>query len=92
MKKLYKKTKILQKTIYNYLNLWYYYYSDISLERNGKKMELENIKKIIKDLEANGFDIFYIKGNDTDSIKLYEDNKLVVFVNYNYGYVDIISK
>ena len=55
-------------------------------------MKLEDIKKIIKDLEANGFDIFYTKGNDTDSIKLYEDNKLVVFVNYNYSYIDIISK
>ena len=55
-------------------------------------MELENIKRIIKDLEANGFDIFYTKGNDTDSIKLYEDKKQVIYVNYNYSYIDIISK
>lgn len=55
-------------------------------------MKLEDIKKIIKDLEGNGFDIFYTKGNDTDSIKLYEDNKQVIYINYNYSYIDIISK
>lgn len=55
-------------------------------------MELENIKKTIEDLEKNGFDIFYTKGNDADSIKLYEDNKQVIYINYNYSYIDIISK
>ena len=55
-------------------------------------MELENIKKIIEDLEKKGYDIFYTKGNDADSIKLYEDNKQVIYVNYNYGYIDIINK
>ena len=38
-------------------------------------MELEDIKKMIKDLEEDGFDVFYTKGNDADTIKLYEDNK-----------------
>ena len=55
-------------------------------------MKLEEIKKIIKDLENKGFDIFYTKGNDADSIKVYEDNKEVVYINYNYSYIDIISK
>ena len=55
-------------------------------------MELENIKKIIKDLEENGFDVFYTKGNDADSVKVYEDKKQVIYVNYNYSYIDIIEK
>ena len=55
-------------------------------------MTLENIKKTIKELEANGFDVFYTKGNDVDSIKLYEDKKQVIYVNYNYKYIDIIEK
>lgn len=55
-------------------------------------MELENIKKIIKDLESKGFDIFYTKGNDADSIKLYEDNTKIIYINYNYSYIDIINK
>ena len=61
---------------------------------NGEKekMKLENIKRIIKDLEANGFDVFYTKGNDADSVKLYEDSKQVIYINYNYSYIDIISK
>ena len=46
-------------------------------------MELENIKKMIKDLEANGFDVFYTKGNDADTIKLYEDETQVIYINYN---------
>lgn len=55
-------------------------------------MELENIKKIIKDLEAKGFDIFYTKGNDAESVKVYEDDKQVIYINYNYSYIDIINK
>ena len=55
-------------------------------------MELENIKKIIKDLESKGFDIFYTKGNDADSIKVYEDKTQVIYINYNYSYIDIIEK
>lgn len=55
-------------------------------------MKLENIKKIIEDLERQGFDIFYTKGNDADSVKLYEDSTQVIYINYNYSYIDIISK
>ena len=57
-----------------------------------KKMKLENIKKMIKDLELNGFDVFYTKGNDAESVKLYEDNTQVIYINYNYSYIDIINK
>ena len=55
-------------------------------------MELENIKKIIKELEAQGFDVFYTKGEDANSVKVYEDEKRIIYVNYNYSYIDIISK
>ena len=55
-------------------------------------MELENIKKMIKDLEEDGFDIFYTKGNDAESVKIYEDEKQVIYINYNYSYIDIINK
>lgn len=55
-------------------------------------MELENIKRIIKDLEVKGFDIFYTKGNDAESVKVYEDNTQVIYINYNYSYIDIITK
>ena len=55
-------------------------------------MKLEDIKKIIKDLEANGFDIFYTKGNDAESVKVYEDNSQIIYINYNYSYIDIINK
>ena len=55
-------------------------------------MKLENIKKIIKDLEEKGFDIFYTKGNDVGSVKLYEDSKQIIYVNYWYSYIDIINK
>ena len=55
-------------------------------------MTLENIKRIIKDLEYQGFDIFYTKGNDAESVKVYEDNKQVIYINYNYSYIDIINK
>lgn len=55
-------------------------------------MKLENIKKTIKDLESKGFDIFYTKGNDAESVKVYEDETQVIYVNYNYSYIDIINK
>lgn len=55
-------------------------------------MELENIKRIIKDLEEDGFDVFYTKGNDAESVKVYEDEKQVIYINYNYSYIDIINK
>ena len=55
-------------------------------------MKLENIKRIIEYLEYQGFDIFYTKGNDADTIKLYEDNKQIIYINYNYSYIDIINK
>ena len=55
-------------------------------------MTLEDIKKIIKKLEAQGYEIFYTKGDDADSIKVYEDKKQVIYINYNYSYIDIIEK
>ena len=55
-------------------------------------MTLENIKKIIKDLESKGFDIFYTKGNDADSVKLYEDDNTIIYINHFYSYIDIITK
>ena len=55
-------------------------------------MKLENIKRIIEYLECQGFDIFYTKGNDADSIKVYEDKKQAIYINYNYSYIDIINK
>ena len=55
-------------------------------------MKLEDIKKIIKDLEVKGFDIFYTKGNDAESVKVYEDNSQIIYINYNYSYIDIINK
>lgn len=54
--------------------------------------KLYNIKQFINDLEHQGFDIFYTKGNDTDNIKVYEDKKQVIYINYNYKYIDIIEK
>ena len=55
-------------------------------------MELKEVKKLIKDLECQGYDIFYTKGNDADSIKVYEDKRQVIYINYNYSYIDIIEK
>ena len=55
-------------------------------------MKLEEVKKTIKELESKGYDIFYTKGNDADSVKVYEDKQQVVYINYNYSYIDIISK
>lgn len=54
--------------------------------------KLYNIKQFLEDLERQGFDIFYTKGNDADSLKVYEDKKQVIYINYNYSYIDIISK
>lgn len=53
---------------------------------------MKNIKKIIKELESKGYDIFYTKSNDADSVKVYEDEKQVIYINYNYSYIDIINK
>ena len=65
----------------------------ISFRRiGGGKMKLEDIKKLIKELETQGFDVFYTKGNDADSIKVYENKKQVIYINYNYSYIDIIEK
>ena len=55
-------------------------------------MKLENIKKIIKDLEKDGYDVFYTKGNEAESVKVYEDKTQVIYINYNYSYIDIITK
>ena len=58
-------------------------------------MELKkvyNVKQFIDDLERQGFDIFYTKGNDADSVKVYEDTTQVIYINYNYKYIDIIEK
>lgn len=55
-------------------------------------MKLEEVKKIIEELESKGYDVFYTKGNDAESVKVYEDKKQVVYINYNYSYIDIISK
>lgn len=55
-------------------------------------MKRKEVTKIIKDLESRGFEVFYTKGNDADSVKVYEDKKQVIYVNYNYSYIDIIEK
>ena len=55
-------------------------------------MKLENIKKIIKDLESKGFDIFYTKGNDAESVKVYEDETQIIYINYNYSNIEIKKK
>ena len=54
--------------------------------------KLYNIKQFLEDLERQGFEIFYTKGEDADSVKLYEDNTQIIYVNYNYSYIDIVSK
>ena len=54
--------------------------------------KLYNIKQFIDDLERQGYDIFYTKGDDADSVKVYEDKKQVIYINYNYKYIDIIEK
>ena len=55
-------------------------------------MKLKKVKKLIEKLEANGYDVFYTKSNDVGSVKLYEDSKQVIYVNYWYSYIDIITK
>ena len=57
-----------------------------------KLEKLYNTKQFLKDLEQQGFEIVYTKGNDADSVKVYEDNKETIYINYNYSYIDIISK
>lgn len=57
-----------------------------------EKMKLEEVKKLLEELESKGYDVFYTKGNDADSVKVYEDNDQVIYINYNYSYIDIISK
>ena len=57
-----------------------------------KIKKLYNITQFLEDLEHQGFDIFYTKGNDADSVKVYEDKKQIIFINYNYKYIDIIEK
>ena len=57
-----------------------------------KIKKLYNVKQFIDDLERQGYEIFYTKGDDADSIKVYEDKKQVIYINYNYSYIDIIEK
>ena len=57
-----------------------------------KIKKLYNIIQFLEDLEAQGFEIFYTKGNDADSIKVHEDKNQVIYINYNYKYIDIIEK
>lgn len=54
--------------------------------------KLYNIKQFLEDLERQGFEIFYTKGNDADSVKVYEDEEQVIYINYWYSYIDIINK
>ena len=55
-------------------------------------MKLEEVKILLEDLKSKGYDVFYTKGNDADSVKVYEDDGQVIYINYNYSYIDIISK
>ena len=48
-------------------------------------MKLEEVKKLIEELESKGYEVFYTKGNDADNVKVYEDKKRVVYINYNYS-------
>ena len=57
-----------------------------------KMKKLYNIKQFLEDLECQGFEIFYTKSNDADSVKVYEDNTKIIYVNYYYSYIDIIEK
>lgn len=58
------------------------------LDENGKI----NTMLLIEELERQGFEIFRTKGNDSNSVLFYEDDKEIIFINYYYGYADIISK
>ena len=55
-------------------------------------MKLEEIKRIIEELKSKGYEVFYTKGDDADSVKVYEDTTQVIYINYNYSYIDIIEK
>lgn len=55
-------------------------------------MKMEKVKKLIEELESKGYDVFYTKGDDADSVKVYEDNEQVIYINYHYSYIDIINK
>lgn len=54
--------------------------------------KLYNVKQFLEDLEHQGFDVFYTKGEDADNVKVYEDKKQVIYINYNYKYIDIVEK
>lgn len=54
--------------------------------------KIYNIDKFIDDLKQLDYEVFYTKGSDKDTIKLYEDKKQIIYINYNYKYVDIITK
>ena len=54
--------------------------------------KIYNVKQFLEDLERQGFEIFYTKGEDADSVKVYEDSTQVIYINYNYSYIDIITK
>lgn len=54
--------------------------------------KIYNIEKFIEDLENLGFEIFFKKSKDKNTIKIYEDNRCIIYINYNYNYVDFISK
>lgn len=58
------------------------------LDENGK---IKNIL-LIEELERQGYEIFRTKGNDNNSVLFYEDEEEIIFINYWYGYADIISK
>lgn len=58
------------------------------LDENGK---INNIL-LIEELERQGYEIFRTQGNDTNSVLFYEDKEEIIFINYWYGYADIISK
>ena len=55
-------------------------------------MKLEEVKELLEELKSKGYDVFYTKGNDADSVKVYEDKEQVIYINYNYSYIDMISK
>ena len=57
-----------------------------------KLEKIYNVKQFLEDLEEQGFEIFYTKGEDANSVKVYEDKKQTIYINYNYNYIDIISK
>ena len=58
------------------------------LDKNGKM----NNSLLIEELERQGFEIFLTQGYDTNSVLFYEDDEQIIFINYCYGYADIISK